>query len=607
MARVAQPPFVRLERHWLHPLCAGLALAIPLLVTVTRASAFTQWRDDLPIVRALGLVPVGGEGLVSSVLTELFALFPIGGRLLRAALASAVVLALGSRLVYAMALRWLDENAWTPRLTPALALAAALTTTLAPTWQLEGTIAGGSTLAAVLVMIALLLRPSADCEDARVWLGFGAFVALTTLESHAAGAALVVALAAQVLTLGELPARRSLVLALGGAVVCAAFCLVPIFARPFARRAWVHLGYNLSSTGLAPLDTVAERAGILTTWFREVGLIATLLAFAGAIWGLIRLRTRWLVIPGAVIVLCDAIFPASRSGLLAADPLTALRLLAVAMLACAAGLGIQTVALGLRRADLPMARYAAALLVAFDFTLVLVTGEDSSYPADRRTQNAAEVWTDEALASLPPRSLVLVRSQAVAWRLWAARSARGERPDLVIVPLPLLDRGSVATRLLALEPTLAPLIRDVAVSGAPSELSLSTLADQRPLYVELDPTWDRRLLDHLVPKPFWLRFEPQGVGRSDRALGLKKSHGPFERVLEAARAPEHPDRATLAVLGERTKEHALVCAALGDRQSAGSVLTDLRAMEWDQPFVTALESRLQKRKRGRVDVGGLLE
>lgn len=607
MVRVAEEPLVRLERHWLYPVCAWLALAIPLLVTVSRASAFTQWRDDLGVVRALGLVPVGGEGLVSNVVMQMFSFLPIGGRILRAALASAVILAIGSRLIYGLANRWLEENAWTPRLAPTLALAAALTATLAPTWQLEGTIAAGSTLAAALVLIALSLRPNRDCDDARVWLGFGAFVALTTLESHAAGAVLVVALAAQVFTLGELPTKRSLLLALSGAVVCATICLVPLLLRPFARRAWVHLGYTMSSAGLAPLDTVAERAGILTTWFREVGLIATLLAFAGAVWGLLRARTRWLLVPGIVMVAADAAFPASRAGLLAADPYSSLRLLAVAALACAAGLGIQTIALGLRRAELPMARYAAALLVAFDFTLVLVTGEDSAYPADRRTQNAAEVWTDEALSSLPPRSLVLVRSHAVAWRMWAAKSTRGERPDVVIVPLPLLDRGSVATRLLAMEPALGSLIRDMAVSGRPSELALSTIADKRPLYVELDPSWDRRLLDHLVPTPFWLRFSSHGVGHSDRAIGLKKAKSPFERVLTAAQSPAHPDRATLAVLGERAKEHALVCAALGDRKSAGDVLADLRNMSWDEPFVSDLEARLKKRKHGRIDVGGLMQ
>jgi hypothetical protein len=254
-----------------------------------------------------------------------------------------------------------------------------------------------------------------------------------------------------------------------------------------------------------------------------------------------------------------------------------------------------------------MARYAAALLVVFDFTLVLVTGEDSAYPADRRTQNAAEVWTDEALGNLPPRSLLLVRSEPVAWRLWAARVTRGERPDVVIVPLPLLSRGSVAARLMALEPGLSALIRDVAVSGQPSELSLSTLADQRPLFVELDPTWDKRLVNHLIPRPFWLRFGPHAFGRSDRAAALEKGRRPFQRVLDHAQTSEHRDRATLTMLGARAREQAVALAALGDRESVSEIVDDLKAINPEDPFLRDLDKRLRRRARGSVDVDGLIQ
>ena len=48
-----------------------------------------------------------------------------------------------------------------------------------------------------------------------------------------------------------------------------------------------------------------------------------------------------------------------------------------------------------------MARPAAVLLVVFNFTLVLVTAEDSSYITNRRSQYGAEVWTDEALGNVP--------------------------------------------------------------------------------------------------------------------------------------------------------------------------------------------------------------
>lgn len=601
------PPLCRPERHWVHALAGWLSLAVPLVVTLLRSSAHTQWRDDLPVVRALGLVPIGGEGTLSSVLMQAASFLPIGGRVLRAALPSALCLALAARLAFALTARLLEQNAWTPRLTPFLAFAAALTATLAPTWQLEGTIAGGSSLAAALVLAGLLLRPSAETRDARVWLGFGAFIGLTTMESHAAGAALVVALAAQIFALGQLPPKRGLALAAAGAALLVAVCAVPIAVRPMASRAWVHLGATLSSASVAGVDAAAQKSGVLATWLAEVGLIACVLALGGLVWGLLRGRTRWIAVPLATLVVLDIVFPATRGGLLSADPLAPLRLLAVAALAATAALGVHSAAVALMRSELPLARWAAALLVAFDFTLVLVTGEDSGFPADRSTQNAAEVWTDEALGALPRRSLLLVRSETVAWRLWAARVSRGERPDVVVVPLPLLDKGSVATKLLALEPALAPLIRDMAVSGKPSENALSTLADARPLYVELDPTWDARLVDHLIPKPFWLRFAPHAYGRSDRTMALEKGRRPFKRVLDAAQSPEHRDRATITMLSVRAQEQAIALAALGDRESVGELVEDLRAIDPDHPFVSEIEARLKKKASGRVDVSGLMQ
>ncbi|MBK7578700.1 MAG: hypothetical protein IPI67_00720 [Myxococcales bacterium] len=601
------PPLLRPERHWLYPLLGWLSFAVPLFVTLSRVSAFTQWRDDLPIVRALGLVPIGGEGTLSSVLMQAASLLPLGGRVLRAALPSAVCLAIAARLLFALTARLLEQNAWTPRLIPWLSFAAALTATLAPTWQLEGTIAGGSTLAAALVLGGLLLRPSADTRDARVWLGFGAFIGLTTMESHTAGGALVVALAMQVFALGELPPRRGLALCAGGAALVIVLCVIPLAVRPFAVRSWVHLGYTISSASVSGLDAAAEQSGVLATWFSEVGLIACALALGGLVWGLVRGRTRWIAVPLGALIVADVVFPASRAGLLSADSLTPLRLLSLSALAAAAALGVHTVAVTLQRSSVPMARYAAWLLVAFDFTLVLVTAEDSGFPADRTTQNAAEVWTDEALGALPHRSLLLVRSETVAWRLWAARVARGERPDVVVVPLPLLSKGSVASKLLALEPGLAPLIRDMAVNGEPSEGALSSLADLRPLYVELDPAWDRRLVDHLIPRPFWLHFAPHAFGRSDRTVALEKGRRPFRRVLAAAQTPDYRDRATITLLSSRAEEQATVLAQLGDRESVAELVADLREIDPAHPFARELEARLKKHPKGGVDVSDLIQ
>jgi hypothetical protein len=411
---------------------------------------------------------------------------------------------------------------------------------------------------------------------------------------------------AQVLALGELPTRRSVALFALGAAIASAFLLLPLLLRPLSGRAWVDLGYGLSSSDVRAVDAAAERTGALVSWLRDVGIVSLGLAAIGAGWALIRRPTRWLAAPLVALVAADLAFPAARTALITADPLAPVRLLAVAALAILAALGVHTLALGLGRSPLPMARQAAALLVVFDFTLVLITGEDSSYVADRRTQSAADIWTDEAIGNLPHRSLLLVRDPAVAWRLWAARHVRGERPDLVVVPMPLLARGSVAADLLRDEPALAPLVRDLVITGRPSEYALSTLADARPLYVELDPSWDPRLMNHLVPRPLWLGFAPAAVGRSDRSLALERGHRAFERALAAAKTAEYREQATLSILSSRAREQAVVLAKLGDRDAARELISGLREIDPDDAVAVEISARMQASRRGGVDVAGLI-
>src|SRR5437773_9731725 len=94
--------------------CRKLAFAVPLAVTMLRTSPTGQWRDDVPVVRALGLVPGGTEGLISTALTQLLALLPVGGRLLRAGWVSALGLALASAMAYRLIQRALSLSMPTP-------------------------------------------------------------------------------------------------------------------------------------------------------------------------------------------------------------------------------------------------------------------------------------------------------------------------------------------------------------------------------------------------------------------------------------------------------------------------------------------------------------
>lgn len=569
---------------------------MPLAVSVLRAATSTQWRDDGALVRGLGFVPLGYEGALSSVLVQAFSLLPIGGRILRAALVSALGAGFASWLVYRLSRRLLEGNAATPRLTACLALGAALGTTLGSTWQMEATIAGGATWGVSLALLGLLVRPGPGLPDARAALGFGGLLVVTTLEHPAAGLALALAFAVQLAVLGELPSRRSVVLACSGALAAGALCVLPPLLRPLSGEHGLWRAMPGSVDEISRATGLSASGGSDWRWIFDAGLLPLVGAALAGIWALARKRTRWQAAPLLTLAGSGLLFASRQPPLLAPDARVGWALLALAALAMLCVLGLQAVAVALAKARVPYAPTATSGLVVFYFTLVLMNAEDSSFLADRRAQHAAEAWTDEALGTVPPDSALLVRSPALVLRLWAARVVRGERPDLLLVPLPALEQGALGESLLEREPSTAALVRDLAIHGRPNEYALSTLADARTLLVELDPEADPRLLEHLVPQPAWMRFAPHALGRSDRKAGLDDARRSFERLLPLAKNPEFADLATLAVVAHHLAHQTLFLAALGDRDNARALLPALQSIAPNHRLLPGIEARLSGRR-----------
>jgi hypothetical protein len=207
---------------------------------------------------------------------------------------------------------------------------------------------------------------------------------------------------------------------------------------------------------------------------------------------------------------------------------------------------------------------------------------------------------------------LLGRSEAVAFRLWAAQLVRGERPDAVIVPVTLLERGALRQRLLASEPALAPLLRDIALTDRPGEYALSTLADARPLFVELDQKWDEREDDHIVPGAFWLRFRAHPVGRSDRTVAFTRAGRRIERAVQAVAprvgTPDSADlpgvddaSATRAVLVATLRQRALFLAARKDRETALATADLLERLDRNDAVAKDVRRRFPERPTAALE------
>jgi hypothetical protein len=583
------------EAPWLARVLGAVSVWLPFAIAVSRAASAAQWRDDLPAVRDLGLVAVGFGGGLSTIVSQALGLLPLGPRTFRAALGSAIALAVAAHLLFGLVRRVLAAAGPSPRLAAALAAIATLTAALSPTWQREATVGGGAMIATALVLAAITLASerSLDREPSpyRV-LGLGALAGAALGESLPAALAIVVTTAGCALasrgsegSRQELRAPRGWLPAAILGLSIAALLAAPLVLRPLAPRAWVDLGRTLSAASLSAMDTAGARTTAIAAWGREIGAVSLAVAALGAAFGLRMARTRAPVATLLALVLLDTLLPARAAGVLSADPLTALRALALAAIAVASALGVHEAVGRILRAKFPMARATAVLVVVFHLTLVALTSEEAGFATDRSEQLAAEVWADEALGLLPPRSAILVRSPAMAWRLWAARLTRGERPDVVIVPVPLLGLGRVATGLVATDRALEPLLRDFALAGQASEFALSTLADVRPLHVEFDPAWSRRMVTHLRLDGLWLEYAPQPLGPSDRRQSTAAAAAPIRRVEAAIEATILPDAPTASVLGGTLRADASTLNALGEREAADAVLARLDELTAREPTV----------------------
>jgi hypothetical protein len=401
---------------------------------------------------------------------------------------------------------------------------------------------------------------------------------------------------------GKRPPLRLVPWLLVSTAVVFALLITPNFVRPLAPRNWADVGQALSAVSLQTLDVQATRKAALAAWVSEVGVVALALAAVGLLTGIWReSRRAWMnALVGLVVV--DLAYPLQAAPTLSAEPLTALRALAVGALSVAAAIGVSEVVMFLRSLQVPMARTASILTVMFHITVVAVACEEAAFAADRSTHFAAEEWTDEALESLPRGAAVLVHSAPLTWRLWSAQMLAGQRPDVIVIPAPLLKHGHVTNNLVPSAPAVAQILSDYALSGQASEYGLSLLADARPLMVELDERWNPQTVNHLTIEGPWLRFAPQVFGKSDRKIGVHSLAG---RVAAHVEADGVVDAPTAAVVSRTLKEHSAMLSLLGLGELAETLIDDIEELAPDDPFVTSARLRLAHAKRKRELTGAV--
>ncbi len=580
-------------------------VAIPGFVALNRVAVDSVWRDDLATIRGLGLVALGGATTLSTLAMQAASFFPIGPLPFRFAILSAFALSLSAWLILALTRRVLEANVPGSFLNAPLAAITTLAATLCPGLQAEGTVAGGATIALAVGLTTLWAFSHTTWPQQRRHLlaaiGVGAL-----LSENLIGAGIVsTAIAAAMIIRRDWPKTRRGLVSLAALVAVAAVLLLPAVLRPASPHATLNFGRSLFAFDLASIDTLAKPTTGLAAWRSEVGTVYLMVAALGTIVGVMRKRLRWLTVPMITFAAADALFPASTGGVLTTDMLTPLRAFAIVGVAISAGVGVQALITTLVETGLPMAKAAAVLILLFDVTLVAVTSERAAFSVDRTGLRGATAYVDEALVKLRPNSMVLARSHALVWRLLAARVVNGSRPDVLIVPMPLVGHGTVASSVLSAEPSSNMLLRDIALEGRPGEHAVSRVADRRPLYVELDPGWEPSIAMHLKADGLWLSLEPQPLGRSDRRMAANDAGEVVERMAKSVLTPQE-DVATGAVLMSMARQQTVAAAMANDRQTTHDLLMRMAKVAPNDVFVRAMRQRLEHAKGAAIDIVGLV-
>jgi hypothetical protein len=583
-------------------LCGWVSLLVPLVVATNAIGGWPDWQTDLAVVRNLGLTPIGWEGGLSTLLSQLSTLLPLGGRLLRAEWVSALALALGTRLLYSLIRRALERmGSFAPN--PLIALSASLLFALAPAARLEAGRIGGQSLALALILLGVhgLWHPSAR-RDARLWVLVAGLSGLSFAQDQAAGLALGLLIVARAVLEPGTPAPRVAPALVGAALAGFALCSLLHGVRRLGLELWA-----------APL--VAEPGAELvagpwlaSAWasLSELGPLVVGPAAVGALLALASRSARAAFLPFLSLVGIELALRVLWS-LAAAPPPASAELAACAGASALFALSVQALGRWAWRVELPFAKPACALLLAYCATLV-VERLDALAAHEEQAPIGAEVWTEQALARLPAQSLVLVRSDALMLRLWAARVLHDERPDVVLMPAALFARGALGRAELPRTPVLAPLVRQLAVSGFADEYTLRQLADVGPLFAELDPHWDTRSLEHVASGDLWLSIAAHARAPSDRARAALASLPSFRAVVRTAEAEGRPaDRALRRVLAELASQQALSLAALGDRAGARVLLRSQRALDRNDPLALALRQRLADDPAGKLALHELID
>lgn len=238
-------------------------------------------------------------------------------------------------------------------------------------------------------------------------------------------------------------------------------------------------------------------------------------------------------------------------------------------------------------------RQAPKWLVAV--VVLLAIGGASQFPrhAERASLagfNDADLFDDLIRRDLPDHAIIIAHSPQTIFRYWGGEAEERLRPDVTLVPVPLLPYPGMVDDLVAEEPALRDLLRGVLMVGHVRLSDLQSLAGNRPVLLELDPRVDPALFGTLVPRGAYYEVVSASASDNDRREGAEDQSRRWQHLMERldVRDPE-----TRAQVFWRRFQDAVFYAERGDREFARAAMDDVLAINDEDEHARALAAALQ--------------
>lgn len=563
-----------------------LAGGVPLLVYVWTASGYAHWLDSGEFVAAavdFGISHPPGHPLASIVLGSAN-LIPYGALSFRAALVCALLgSAAATALFFAIERTLYTTEAIGETLVTPLSLGATWWIALSQAWWFQTARPEVYALQAALLCIGYerLLRVGAldDPLDVRPLYQSGLAFGLALSNHHyiaiVALLPTVWLLIAVVKRAGWRPLAWTGAFSLAGALT---YVLLPLraLADPYlnlgvpsspSRFFWV-VSAQAFQKSLGPERVAPFRehlADVLVAMGEDLHVAILLVALLG---GYFMLRVRRARRVGIFWLTVLLVFTVSRAllGFVSENP----DALAYFMLAygavgvfCAFAIGVVLSALAEALPAWPRLAPALALVLALS---ALGQVARSVTAASLRTFSDTDTFDDGLRRALPERAVILAHNPNTIFRFWGGEAEEQNRPDVTLVPLPIVSYPKMIDTLLEKDPELRSLLRSYVLSGSLDPAELQSLAAQRPVFVEMDLRVATDLYDMMIPQQLYHRVLTADMAEADEATAMRAHEALLDDLSARVVAPL--DTQTKVQLLWRHYMDALYFAAVGDINAA---------------------------------------